>query len=79
MAEHKVYLLALDEQGDGWALKDQANGSVLARFKTKGEGERFARDWVPAQGPEARLVVAETTAAMEDEADYGRNLKPPER
>jgi hypothetical protein len=48
---------------------------VVSRFRSKGEGERFARDWVPQQGEDARLIVAETTASMEDEAGYGRNLK----
>ena len=77
MAEHRVYLLTLDDQGEGWVLKEHGSGDVVGRFRSKGEGERFARDWVPAQGADARLVVAETTASMEDEADYGRNLKPP--
>ena len=77
MAEHRVYLLTLDEQDEGWVLKEHASGDVVSRFRSKGEGERFAREWVPAQGADARLVVAETTASMEEEAGYGRNLKPP--
>ena len=77
MAEHRVYLLTLDDQEDGWVLKEHATGKVVNRFRSKGEGERFARDWAPAQGEDVRLVVAETTASMEDESDYGRNLKPP--
>ena len=76
MAEHRVYLLTLDHEGEGWILKEHASGTVVGRFRSKGEGERFARDWVPQQGEDARLVVAETTANMEDESDYGRRLKP---
>jgi hypothetical protein len=75
MAEHRVFLLTLE--GDGWVLKEHASGKVVAQFRSKGEGERFARDWAPRQGADARLVVAETTASMEDEADYGRSLKRP--
>lgn len=77
MAAHRVFLLTLDPDGEGWVLKEHGAKEPIARFRTKGEGERFARDWAPAQGPDARLVVAETTAPMEDEADYGRNLRPP--
>lgn len=75
MSEPRIYLLTLDDDSEGWVLKEHASGAVMSRFRSKGEGERFARDWVHAQGGGARLVVAETTATMEEEAGYGRNLK----
>jgi hypothetical protein len=41
MAEHRVFLLTLE--GDGWVLKEHASGKVVGQFRSKGEGERFAR------------------------------------
>jgi hypothetical protein len=69
MAETREFHLVPDADKKDWALKEKGKNRAVRRFASKGEGQKYARDYAKKKSPSV-LVMHKADGTVQGQTNY---------